>query len=241
MMNKNEFINKLDSSLKGISYEDRKEIIFDYEEHFSIGIQQGKTEEEIAAALGDPILLAKQFRKEYFIEKAEKNKSAGNIMKAVFASVGLGFLNLLLMPIFIAVAAVLFSLLVAWGSVVISLVAAAACLVISFLAASVGMAFGGIGLIIGVFIEPYFPQFINIDVNTGSAIFLSLGVICFGILAFIGSMKLLNIFIKGAKKCIPASYNGAVKCVKGFYMWMLNYLKMNKNFITRKKENEDAE
>ncbi|MHB8065235.1 MAG: HAAS signaling domain-containing protein [Ruminiclostridium sp.] len=101
-MNKIEFISKLDYSLKGISYEDKKEIIYDYEEHFAIGIEQGKTEEDIAKTLGDPKIIAKQFRNDYFIKKAEHNKSAGNLVSAIFASVGVGFLNLFMLPIIIA-------------------------------------------------------------------------------------------------------------------------------------------
>jgi uncharacterized membrane protein len=105
-MNKNEFISKLDYSLKGINYEDKKEIIYDYEEHFTIGIEQGKSEEDIAAALGDPRMIAKQFRNGYLIEKAEKAKSPRNLASAIFASVGVGFLNLFLIPLIIAAACV---------------------------------------------------------------------------------------------------------------------------------------
>jgi len=239
-MNKIEFISKLDYSLKGITYEDKKEIIYDYEEHFAVGIEQGKTEEDIAKALGDPRIIAKQFRNDYFITKAENNKSAGNLASAIFASVGVGFLNLFLIPLIIAAACVVFSLLLAAGSVILSLVVTLGSVLISIYAAALGLTLGGIGIILALFAEPYFPEFISIDINTGSAVFLSIGVFCLGILCIIASIKLSKIFYRWSKECLVASCGGAKKCVRGFYMWILKYLKMNVDIITRKKENENA-
>ena len=239
-MNKNEFISKLDSYLKGITDEDKKEIIYDYEEHFTVGIEEGKTEEEISKALGDPKVIAKQFRNDYYIKKAEADTSSRNMVSAVFASVGVGFINLLLVPLIIAAACIVFSLLLAGGSVIISLIAALGSVVVSFYAAALGMTLGGIGIIIALFVQPYFPGFISIDINTGSAVFLSIGVICLGLLSFIGAIKFSKTSYRWSKVCAVASYKGAQKCVKGFYMWILKYLKMNVSIITGKKENENA-
>jgi uncharacterized membrane protein len=239
-MNKSEFISKLDYSLKGITYEDKKEIIYDYEEHFTVGIQQGKTEEDIARSLGDPKMIAKQFRNDYFIEKAEHNKSAGNLASAISASLGVGFLNLFLLPFLIAAASIVFSLLLAAGCVVLSLVVALYSILISFYSAAVAMTLGGVGIVIALFAEPYFPEFISIDINTGSAVFLSIGVFCLGILSFIGSKKLSKLSFRWSKEYIVAFYNASKKCIRGFYMWILKYLKMNVDIIKRKKENEDA-
>lgn len=240
-MNRIEFISKLDNSLKGISYEDKKEIIYDYEEHFTVGIEQGKTEDEIANDLGDPKFIAKQFRNDYFIKRAENNKSASNLMNAIFASVGVGFLNLLLLPLIIAAACILFSLLLAAGSLVLALLVTLGSLLFAFYAVAVSMTIGGIGIFLEILLEPLLPEFINIDINTGSAVFLAIGVLCLGILSFIGSKKLTPIFCKCSKKCIVASCNGGKKCSKGFYMWVLRYLKMNVSIITKKKENEDVQ
>lgn len=239
-MNKNEFISKLDYSLKGINYEDKKEIIYDYEEHFTIGIEQGKSEEDIAAALGDPRMIAKQFRNGYLIEKAEKAKSPRNLASAIFASVGVGFVNLFLIPLIIAAACVMFSLLLAAGAVVISILIAAGCLLIAFYIAALGFTLGGIAIILVEIIGPYFPEYISADLNMGSAVFLSIGVICLGILCIIGSIKLSKVFYRWSKDWIVTSYNGGKKCVSGFYMWILKYLKMNVSIIKNKKENEYA-
>ncbi|MHB8065234.1 MAG: DUF1700 domain-containing protein [Ruminiclostridium sp.] len=123
---------------------------------------------------------------------------------------------------------------------IISLVAALYSIMISFYAAAAGMTLGGIGIVLAIFAEPYFPEFISIDINTGSAVFLSIGVFCLGILSIIGSIKFSKICFRWSKECIVASYNAAQKCARGFYMWILKYLKMNVDIIKRKKENDDA-
>lgn len=239
-MNRNEFIGKLDSYLKGIAEDDKKEIIYDYEEHFIIGIEQGKTENEIAEALGDPIFIAKQFRNNYFIKKAETETSTRNMAGAVFASVGVGFMNLLLVPLIIAAACVLAALLLAGGGILISIIASLGALLIAFYVTALSMTLSGIGIIIAIFVQPYFPEFISIDINTGSAVFLSTGVICLGLLSFIGAIKASKPSCRWIKTCIFAFGRGTQKCVKGFYMWILKYLKMNAAIIKGRKENENA-
>lgn len=238
-MDKNEFISKLDSFLKGINDIDRKEIIYDYEEHFAIGAEQGKTEEQISEALGDPKAIAKQFKNNLYIKRAEMNTSARNVAGAVFVSTGAGFMNLLILPVLLAAACVLLSLLIAGGAVIISLIAAMGAAIISFYGAAAGMTLGGIGTIIALIVQPYFPEYINFDINMGSTVFLSLGVICLGLLAFIGTIKLSKACYRWSKVCVRASYVGAQKCVQSFYLWVLKYLKMNVALITGKKENEN--
>lgn len=50
-MNKAEFIGNLRHELKGIPENEIDDILYDYEEHFQIGLSKGKTEEEIAMEL----------------------------------------------------------------------------------------------------------------------------------------------------------------------------------------------
>ncbi len=95
-MNKETFLKQLHSSLTKLPQEERKDIIQDYEEYFAIGLQEGKSEEEIATALGSPSQIAKELMATYHLEKVEKTASAGNIMRAVWAVIGLGFFNLVI-------------------------------------------------------------------------------------------------------------------------------------------------
>ena len=46
-MNKKQFIHEFEKNLKGVSREDKKEIIQDYEEHFAIGKKKGRKEERV--------------------------------------------------------------------------------------------------------------------------------------------------------------------------------------------------
>lgn len=60
-MTRNNFLNILAQSIKHLPQEEQNEILFDYEEHFRIGLEQGKTEEEIADSLGNPAIIAAQY------------------------------------------------------------------------------------------------------------------------------------------------------------------------------------
>lgn len=53
-MTKTEFLQQLYNNLFPLSDDERKEIIQDFEEHFSVGIESGKTEEQICEELGSP-------------------------------------------------------------------------------------------------------------------------------------------------------------------------------------------
>lgn len=175
-MNRTEFINKLEKLLKGIPYDDKKEILYDYEEHFNAGISEGKSEEEISFSLGDPVIIARQFKADYMLKKAESSRSARNLWSAVLSITALGFLNLILIiPIYLSLAAV----------------------ILAFYAAAAAMAIGGIAGIPVVLAEPLFNEYYIIGINAGSAIFLSIGICTLGLLAFIGTNQLARQFYKG--------------------------------------------
>ncbi|MCY6484722.1 DUF1700 domain-containing protein [Clostridium aestuarii] len=110
-MSKNKFMLVLSKQLKNIPELDRKEILSDYEEHFRLGIQQGRDEEEIAQALGEPNKLAKIIKTEYAVNTAEKNTTISNIFKIMITATGLGFFNLFFVPIvFIGGGSIIFGL-----------------------------------------------------------------------------------------------------------------------------------
>ena len=60
-MTKNEFLSTLASELNRRAIEDTDEIVSEYEQHFRFKMADGYPEEEIAAKLGDPVLIATQF------------------------------------------------------------------------------------------------------------------------------------------------------------------------------------
>ncbi len=104
------FLNELDSALKRISLEERQDILSDYQEHFIIGKEAGKTEEQIVEALGSPSKIAKELLALYHLEKAEINHTTGNMFRAVWAAIGLGFFNLIIvLGPFIALLGIIFA------------------------------------------------------------------------------------------------------------------------------------
>ena len=54
MMTRNEYLNKLKSYLSSLREGELREILLDYEEHFNIGRDKGKTDDEISSELGSP-------------------------------------------------------------------------------------------------------------------------------------------------------------------------------------------
>lgn len=59
-MTKKQFISILESRLAALPPGERREFIQDVESHFVIGMQNGRSEEEIARELGDPFEMAKE-------------------------------------------------------------------------------------------------------------------------------------------------------------------------------------
>ncbi|ASK61863.1 hypothetical protein CFK37_06660 [Virgibacillus phasianinus] len=113
-MNKEQFLRKLDSSLQRLSSDERRDILHDFEEHFAIALTEGKSEEQISDSLGSPTQIGKELLANYHLEKVGTTASTGNIFRAVWAVVGLGFFNLVIvLGPFIALAAVVFA---GWAS-----------------------------------------------------------------------------------------------------------------------------
>lgn len=112
-MNKEQFLNHLDKSLRKLPSGERKDILHDFKEHFIFGLEEGKTEEEIAASLGSPDKIAKEILASHHLEKVDTTATAGNILRAVWAVIGLGFFNLVIvLGPFIALIAFVFG---GWG------------------------------------------------------------------------------------------------------------------------------
>lgn len=174
-MNKKDFMDRLSSYLGGIPGEDREDVISDFDEHFEAGLAEGRTEEDIADSLGDPKSLANQLKASILIREAGKTTSAVNITRAVFATLGLGFFNLIfILGPFIAIAAVL----------------------ISLFATAIGITASGITVFITSIFGPFFPQYFTGLINPAVAIFGSIGLTCFGILFFIGDIYLAKLLYR---------------------------------------------
>lgn len=112
-MSRNQFLSKLRDSLRGLDEDSLREIMYDYEEHFSIGMENGKTEDEISSSLGDPEAIAGQYRYENAVKNAQTSRRPVNLLKAILAGVGLGFFNLVfVLGIYIGIVASIFAFFV---------------------------------------------------------------------------------------------------------------------------------
>jgi len=113
-MTRNEFIRRLKAGLKGMPQDVVAEIVADYEEHFEAGAAEGRSEQEVAAALGDPGRLARELRFEAGFRNWESGRSPSSAWSAILAFMGLATIDILiLLPIVLPVLGVLFGLYVA--------------------------------------------------------------------------------------------------------------------------------
>lgn len=118
-MTKQMYLDRLEKQLKPLSKEDIAEILEDVNEHFNIGIQNLRTEDDISNALGSPKEMAFNLLSQYDIHK----KSSSNIFSA-FASwltfISIGFSNLILLPLVFSIAILIGSIFVCIGAFMFS-------------------------------------------------------------------------------------------------------------------------
>ncbi|MGI6561947.1 MAG: DUF1700 domain-containing protein [Clostridia bacterium] len=96
-MTKNEFLTKLAVELKKNNVADIDDIINEYEQHFAFKMADGFSEEEIAAKLGKPSVLAAQFVESTEKDKKSSGKKIPTVIGLCFADFFAGSFFLLLM------------------------------------------------------------------------------------------------------------------------------------------------
>ena len=113
-MTRQAFMARLLEGLRGLPPTTQAEIIADYNNHFKEGAAAGRSEADVAAGLGDPGRLARELRAEAGMKRWEVERSAASGASAVFAILGLGALDILiLLPILMGVGGTIFGLGVA--------------------------------------------------------------------------------------------------------------------------------
>lgn len=113
-MTRAEFMGRLRRGLVGMPTAAAADIASDYETHFEDGAAAGRSEAEVATALGDPDRLARELRAEAGAQRWHQEKNPSAAAGAVFAVLGLGAIDLLiLLPIFMSVVGVLFGFFMA--------------------------------------------------------------------------------------------------------------------------------
>ena len=82
-MNKAEFLDTLSRRLAGLPPDEIDELVDDYAMHFAEGVAAGRSEAEIAAALGDPVRLARELRAEAGLRRWERARTPANFVAAM--------------------------------------------------------------------------------------------------------------------------------------------------------------
>ena len=106
-MNKKEYLDLLAKELDSMSYKDVRDILDDMEAHFAEGVEAGKTEEQIAEGLGDPVKLAGELKKKAApADYANKTADPVGVLLVVLLAI------LVAIPVAIMIACVLVCLLI---------------------------------------------------------------------------------------------------------------------------------
>jgi uncharacterized membrane protein len=110
-MKREEFLARLKSGLSGMPRDQVNDVVRDYESHFAEGMAQGRSEDDIAAALGDPARLAKELRAEAGLKRWQEGRNAASFIAALLAFLGLATFDvILLLPVLFVVLIVLFAI-----------------------------------------------------------------------------------------------------------------------------------
>jgi uncharacterized membrane protein len=103
-MNRDAFLHILSDGLDGLPAHEIDDILADYVAYFDEAHTSGRSEEEVAAALGDPRRLARELRTEAGLRRWENHRSLGNSGAALLALGGLAAVDILfLLPLLFAV------------------------------------------------------------------------------------------------------------------------------------------
>lgn len=174
-MTRQEYITALHNSLYRLSKADRDDILSDYEAHFTRGLEEGKSEEEICAQLGDPVELAAiylenvpqqaaqptyqqptyqqpAYQQPVYQQAPVQANAQPNAEKAKrFNTENLIIYILMCVFAFVPIAVTIVSILLSLAGMIIGFFAGSIALFVAGAAAMVGSVVGGIGLIfIGV-------------------------------------------------------------------------------------------
>ena len=163
-MNKEKFLEDLKEKLKQLPKEDLDVLMQDFQDHFQIGLDEGRNEEDIIKSLGSPETIAKHVKAYMLIEQAQDNSGIGNFIKALIATFSIGFFNIVFISgILIGFCILLFAFFLAAGAIV----------------------FAGMLAIFSPFISPFIDTLSFGGIHPIVIFFFGIGLTSFGILFFI--------------------------------------------------------
>ena len=113
-MTRADFLARLKRGLVGLPTSTATDIVNDYEAHFDDGKAAGRSEAEVADALGNPDRLGRELKAEAGVQRWTQEQTPSAAAGAVFAVLGLGAIDIIiLLPILMGVIGTLFGFFVA--------------------------------------------------------------------------------------------------------------------------------
>ena len=109
-MTKDQFLASLRAHLTGVPAAAADDIMADYASHFDEGVATGRSEQDIAAAMGDPVRQARELRAQAGLRRWEEERSPSAAAGAVLAILSIGAIDLLiLLPLLMVVCSLIFA------------------------------------------------------------------------------------------------------------------------------------
>jgi uncharacterized membrane protein len=106
-MTRDVFLQTLRQGLAGLPPQEIEEIVGDYAAHFAESAAAGRSEEEVAAALGDPARTARELRADVGLRRFEAHWSLTNLVAAAMALIGLALVDIIFLLPLLLVAVVI--------------------------------------------------------------------------------------------------------------------------------------
>ena len=185
-MTKTEFFNIIRNGLKDFPENEVNDILYDYEEHFASGLNDGKTVEEIIEELGNPYDIVEQYKSTNSYSIDQKSKSTSSLTNTTII-------------ILILVGIICFPAITGLGGIIIGIIATLCFVPLGFTFAGIGILLGDLGVsVLGIV---SLPDFIT-DFPTSSVILFTIGSLLSTILGIIISVYLVKAFIILIKKII---------------------------------------
>lgn len=101
-MTRDAFLRTLRLGLAGLPPQEIEDIIADYAAHFAESDASGRSDAEVATALGDPARIARELRADAGLRRFEAHWSVPNLLAAMTALAGLAIVDILfLLPLLI--------------------------------------------------------------------------------------------------------------------------------------------
>lgn len=112
------FLDQLRAGLKGLPRSVVEDILSEYTAHFDDGHTAGRSDSEIASALGDPARLARELRAEAGLRRWEDERNLSSALGAIVGVLGLAALDMLVvLPVLMTVASVDIAFFIAGGCI----------------------------------------------------------------------------------------------------------------------------